>query len=425
MLIQSDGSMKNPDTLCCGFYLIKANKRTIKFLKPLSLDNYEHDQDYFNKEKANINYKLLPHNFFPNGRIFYKFKRGMKVKNFNPYLIHFNWVKKFYFKEKLMKKFDMWYLDKKKSEKKTFTIYFDKTKFNFASEVILLNGFLSSHQEYIKKMYFSGKIKNLFQYDKEKDLYEFSKENIKISSDARYCDAIILPYKFKSMNDPYLIKLNNKSITYNKPLLIFYNDDDDKTYELTNNMKFYRTSFYKSKQLKNEYGLPAFTPDYFNNVFLENPKLTIGYCGHIRCNRQKYINLLANSELKTNFIIRRGCWAPGVDKKTAIKEYYNTMESNIFIFCYRGVGNFSYRFFEILMMGRIPIIVDTDCVYPFSENYGLENIGLIIKNEENLVDEIKEYYNKNKDNLLNIQKNNRKIWEEYLSPIGFIKQLIK
>ena len=113
LLIQSDGSMKNPDTLCCGFYLIKANERTIKFLKPLSLDNYEHDQDYFNKEKANINYKLLPHNFFPNGRIFYKFKRGMKVKNFNPYLIHFNWVKKFYFKEKLMKKFDMWYLDKK------------------------------------------------------------------------------------------------------------------------------------------------------------------------------------------------------------------------------------------------------------------------------------------------------------------------
>ena len=101
------------------------------------------------------------------------------------------------------------------------------------------------------------------------------------------------------------------------------------------------------------------------------------------------------------------------------------MESNIFIFCYRGVGNFSYRFFEILMMGRIPIIVDTDCVYPFSEKYGLENIGLIIKNEENLVDEIKEYYNKNKDNLLKIQKNNRKIWEEYLSPIGFIKQLIK
>ena len=101
------------------------------------------------------------------------------------------------------------------------------------------------------------------------------------------------------------------------------------------------------------------------------------------------------------------------------------MESNIFIFCYRGVGNFSYRFFEILMMGRIPIIVDTDCVYPFSENYGLENIGLIIKNEENLVDEIKEYYDKNKGNLLKIQKNNRKIWEEYLSPIGFIKQITK
>ena len=98
----------------------------------------------------------------------------------------------------------------------------------------------------------------------------------------RYCDAIVLPYKFRSIDDPYLIKLNNKSIKYNKPLLIFYNDDDDKTYKLTDNMKFYRTSFYKSKKLENEYGLPAFTPDYFNNIFLENHKLSIGYCGHIQ-----------------------------------------------------------------------------------------------------------------------------------------------
>ena len=50
----------------------------------------------------------------------------------------------------------------------------------------------------------------------------------------------------------------------NKKLLCFYNDDNDKTFNLPKNVILYRTSFYKRKQLINEKALTAFSADYFD-----------------------------------------------------------------------------------------------------------------------------------------------------------------
>jgi hypothetical protein len=99
------------------------------------------------------------------------------------------------------------------------------------------------------------------------------------------------------------------------------------------------------------------------------------------------------------------------------------MENNIFTFCYRGAGNFSYRFYETLMMGRIPILINTDCVFPFWNEIKTKNIGLILDNDINFIENIKNYYEKNKNNLIDIQINNRKIWEKYYSPIGFLENI--
>lgn len=35
-----------------------------------------------------------------------------------------------------------------------------------------------------------------------------------------------------------------------------------------------------------------------------------------------------------------------------------------YIMCARGAGNFSYRFYEVMCSGRIPLFVDTDCLLP-------------------------------------------------------------
>ena len=196
-----------------------------------------------------------------------------------------------------------------------------------------------------------------------------------------------------------------------------------------NNIKIYRTSLNKSKKQKNEFALPAFSPDYFNN-YMKNPKLSIGYCGHKVHGRDYYLNILLNSKLSTDFILRDGFWAPGIDKLQARKDYIKNIEDNIFTFCYRGAGNFSYRFYDVMMMGRVPILIKTDSVYPFEDKYDLNSVGIVldeldIKNKNlDLIEIINQYYEKNKDNLENIQKQNRDIWEKYYSCCGFLENII-
>lgn len=242
------------------------------------------------------------------------------------------------------------------------------------------------------------------------------------------CDILVLPYKFKNINDDIYKNLNSISIKLNKPLLCFYNDDDDKKCDITSNVVFFRTSFYKKSKLKNEYAMPTFTYDYFNHKYLDENELSIGYCGHILHGRDKYLSVIKQSNIKHTFILRKGFNASGVERSLAIKEYISNIENNLFTFCYRGAGNFSYRFYETLMMGRIPVLINTDCVFPFDDNIDVNTMALIINEElldnpNDLIEHIFNYYTNNKHKFLDMQKNNRKIWEKYFSPRGFLKNI--
>ena len=75
------------------------------------------------------------------------------------------------------------------------------------------------------------------------------------------------------------------------------------------------------------------------------------------------------------------------------------------------------------MMGRIPIIIDSDLVLPFEGLIDWERCSVFIKDVNSMVRNIENFYLNN--NLFEIQKNNRKIWENYLSPIGVIKNFHK
>ena len=306
---------------------------------------------------------------------------------------------------------------------KIFTL---KSYIHFTSEQIILFGLLPNYNN-LKIESHNYNFKGESRY---KNVIEKCKELFEYVNDISKSDIVILPYKFKGPYDPIAQQLYQQCVKYNKVLYIFYNDDNDKSIlPDVNNIKIYRTSLNKSKKQKNEFALPAFSPDYFNN-YMKNPKLSIGYCGHKVHGRDYYLNILLNSKLSTDFILRDGFWAPGIDKLQARKDYIKNIEDNIFTFCYRGAGNFSYRFYDVMMMGRVPILIKTDSVYPFEDKYDLNSVGIVldeldIKNKNlDLIEIINQYYEKNKDNLENIQKQNRDIWEKYYSCCGFLENII-
>ena len=302
-------------------------------------------------------------------------------------------------------------------------IYTIKDKVIFSSEQIILFGLLDKLNPEQNHCYnFNGE-------SRYKGIIEFCKNNFEYVDNTKECDIIVLPHKFKNVNDKIYIVLANLCNVLGKELWCFYNDDNDSQFNLPPHVKLFRTSFYNSTKLNNEFPLIAFSPDYYRNNIIKDNKFSIGYCGHIMHGRKKYLEILHKSNIKTDYIIRRGFWAPGIDKNVARKEYFENMENNIYTFCYRGAGNFSYRFYETLMMGRIPVFIDTDCVIPNIDILLDSDACVYIKekditNDSYIIDKINDYNEKNKDKLDIIQKNNRLLWEKYYSPIGFLTNLI-
>lgn len=306
-------------------------------------------------------------------------------------------------------------------------IYTLKNLVNFSSEQIILFGLLDNYDSLIIEPH-NCNFKNESRYN---NVIQTCNKLFSYVDNIKECDIIVFPYKFKGMKDNNFKILFSLSENLKKPLYLFFNDDYDKPLLQYNEfIKIFRTSFNRTTKLNNEFSLPAFSPDYFDNKYLVDPKLSIGYCGHKIHGRDSYLNLFLNSNIETNFILRNGFWAPGIDKLQARKEYIENIDTNLFTFCYRGAGNFSYRFYDVMMMGRIPILVKTDSVYPFEDKYDLNSIGIVldeisIKNKNlDLIKIVKEYFENNKNNLYNIQKQNREIWEKYYSCCGFLENIV-
>ncbi len=62
-----------------------------------------------------------------------------------------------------------------------------------------------------------------------------------------------------------------------------------------------------------------------------------------------------------------------------IDEYIGHLERSTYIICPRGTENYSYRVYETLSRGRIPVIIDTDVVLPKEINWG--DLSIIVPYE--------------------------------------------
>jgi hypothetical protein len=169
-------------------------------------------------------------------------------------------------------------------------------------------------------------------------------------------------------------------------------------------------------------------PDITDNFshFLENPELSIGFIGQKNNGREKICKFFSDSGLKTNFFLRNNYIFNLQENQK--KEFEDNMNGNLFTLCYRGRGNFSVRFYETLMRGRIPIQINSYSIFPYEDEIDYSEMGIFIEEEDldttNLEKLVREYYNsKSADELLQIQKNNRRIYEEYFHPDVYFSQI--
>jgi hypothetical protein len=164
------------------------------------------------------------------------------------------------------------------------------------------------------------------------------------------------------------------------------------------------------------------------SYFLENPELSIGFVGQKNYGREKICKYFSDSGLKTNFILR-DLYIFNLQENHK-KEFEENMNENLFTLCYRGRGNFSVRFYETLMRGRIPIQINSSSIFPYEDEIDYSEIGIFIEEDDlekiDLEKIVKDYYySKSNNELLRIQKNNRRIYEEYFHRDIYFSQIFR
>ena len=199
----------------------------------------------------------------------------------------------------------------------------------------------------------------------------------------------------------------------------------------------FRTSGFLSESKSNVYGCPTVNID-IGKPKTYKTKLSISFTGCIGTSdkgvysgsgkydgirRSIVKNLLETAPNECDFNLKDG-W--GARSKKDRVQFFKNMNDNLYSLCIRGGGNYSFRFGESLMMGRIPILIDTDCILPFANEIPYDTNCVRIKSENfnRIFDIVQEYHDAHtEEELIDIQKQNRIIWEEYLIPKNTYKRI--
>jgi hypothetical protein len=120
-------------------------------------------------------------------------------------------------------------------------------------------------------------------------------------------------------------------------------------------------------------------------------------------------------------------YSSSISKQEPSRDYLDHLKLNPYILCVRGSGNYSIRLYEAMAAGRIPIIIDSDCVFPLENEIDWKSISVMVSISEidSISDIIAEFHESISDNqFLDLQKNIRATWEKYLRPEGYLKAQI-
>lgn len=138
-------------------------------------------------------------------------------------------------------------------------------------------------------------------------------------------------------------------------------------------------------------------------------------------------SLEANPNIDTRFIYRehyRGGANSEEEREKTTLEYYENLRESQYVVCIRGGGNFSVRFYQTLLMGRIPVFVNTDCLLPFEDKipWKQQMVWVDWNERDQIADKILQFHQQHTpESLKKLQEANRSIWLNDLSLSGMLR----
>ena len=279
------------------------------------------------------------------------------------------------------------------------------------------------------------------------------------------CDAGVFPQNWESAGEQAL-ELGQRFVETcrdaGKTPVFFHGADP--TEPLPVDATVLRASLVRSQRGPNEFALPAWSEDflvrYLDGRLRPRPKRArpvVGFCGNtlgglptktmgasvrrlfgksraevaggLGGDHPRTLALMAvdrDRRLEPNFILRGTFWAgaasDSASRMKARREYVENIAESDYVLCARGIGNFSYRLYETLSMGRIPIFIDTDCVLPLDFDIDWRDYCVWVDagDVDRIGDRVLEFHESLSDaEFEERQRAARRVWETHISPEGF------
>jgi hypothetical protein len=207
-------------------------------------------------------------------------------------------------------------------------------------------------------------------------------------------------------------------------ILVFLLSDYNEPLDVPSNVLLFRAGMYRSHKKPNEYLIPYVWVKEELQGEDDSPPLPkqthrpiIGFCGSITSHpcRIQHINQVKRApDLKANFILRTDHWAGRPHDSQVVQQFVKNIRESHFTLCSRGAGNWSARFYQVLALGRIPVVVQTDMILPWEEHIPWQHIIVLCPQEQDIAPRIRQVWNTR--NLVEMQRQCRRIYEEYLAP---------
>ena len=137
-------------------------------------------------------------------------------------------------------------------------------------------------------------------------------------------------------------------------------------------------------------------------------------------------HFLESHVIETSFIDRTRYFGCLSNQNQAREEYLQNMDQSDYVLCVRGMGNYSFRFYDALANGRVPVVIDTHCALPFDHIIEYDRLIPVIplKNLRQAEDVILQHYESfNDDEWRQMLSGLRKFYLDLMSPIGFFERL--
>ena len=287
-------------------------------------------------------------------------------------------------------------------------------------------------------------------------------------SDPAEADVAVLPTDWKRYQRSHTESQARAFIEHvspsGKPLIVLYAVDETDAVPLPGAIVL-RPSFDRSSRRRGEFCQPGFVGDMIANyrggmpdVRAKGARPSVGFCGFAAppvrgLNRVRYAlrrlvqsnrsrtnwvifryqvldRLRAHIDIDTLFILREAYLGGGMQdpalRARVRQEYADNVFGSDYTMCMRGGGNYSFRFFETLSAGRIPIFIDTDSPLPYPDQ--IDWSQHMVRVQQHDIDQIGQivadfHAQLTPARFIEMQHANRRLWEDWLSPHGYFAHL--